>query len=714
MKGLSHVQRIYDPNRLKYPMKRVGERGSGEWERITWDEAIGTITSKWKDLQKEYGNSSVTFVPGSGSMGFIAKYLPNRLQNLMGATMVNFCYDNAIFYGTPNALGIGEYYNANEIADLLNAKTIIIWGANPTEAQPQNMHFILEAQRAGATVIVIDPHYTGTASKADIHVPIRPGTDGALAMAMANIIIEENLIDEDFMKRSSVAPFLVKSSDGKYLRQSDLTGNLPEESEDDPLVVWNNQMNTHGLVTEVTDPALHGTYTINGIQVTTAYDLLIERIAPYTLEYVSELCEVSVEMIKEITHVYAKQTPSTIYHGFGPDHYVNGHYSIFAATSLAILTGNLGKPGASAGYPMPLGFYFNKTALQKPEGINPGPTIPDLRIPDIVESGEYAGNPLFLKSLFIYCANPLGNATERQTLLETYKKMELIVVSDMTMTDTSRFADIVLPVAHWFEVDELHGTISQTPYLNLQEKAIEPLYESKSDWDIICLLAKGMGFGDYFNMSVEDVLKTSLDFDYARELGITYDRIKEEKVLRDVPEKTYIHGEGGVFPTATGRAQFYLENPKPQMDYGQQIDFEKERLPYWEPPHEAWSENPLFDKYPLVYGQERPKWRVHTQWGYVPWLKELDPEPTVKLSPDDAKTRNIKTGDMVKVYNDRGHVVLKAVINKGTRPGMIVVPKGWQLDQFVDGHYQDLTSRISHNACINHSFYDALVEVEKV
>lgn len=174
------------------------------------------------------------------------------------------------------------------------------------------------------------------------------------------------------------------------------------------------------------------------------------------------------------------------------------------------------------------------------------------------------------------------------------------------------------------------------------------------------------------------------------------------------------NGEGGVFPTPTGRAQFYQENPVPQMDFGQQIDVEKERLPHWEPPYEAWSENPLAKKYPLIYTSERPKWKVHTQWGRVPWILELNPEPIANIHPKDAEARKIKTGDMVKIYNDRGHVVLKAVINNGIRPGMVVLPKGWELDQFKDGHYQDLTSRVSNDACINNCYFDTLVEVEKI
>lgn len=709
MKGLSHVQRIYDPNRLKYPMKRVGERGAGQWERMSWDEAIELIGSTWEQLQAQYGKHSIAFESGSGAFANGSFNSPARLKSLLGASTISGCMDNAIFYGTSNAFGIGEYYNASELTDLLNARTILIWGANPTEAQVQNWHFIAEAKESGAKVIAIDPIFTNTAAKSDRHIALRPGTDGALALAMANVIIEEGLIDETFMKKSSVAPLLVKAADGKYLRRKDLEG------EGEELIVWDNAAGKYGLIEEVRDPALKGTYTVEGIKVTTAYELLLERIKKYTVQYAAELCEVPAETIREIARLYATQTPGTIYHGFGPDHYVNGHYAVFAITTLAILTGNLGKPGATAGYQMPLGFYLNTGALQKPAGSpDPGPTIPIVKLLDVVNEGKFNNGPMTLKSIYVYGSNHAGNTAERKAYLEVLEKMDLVVVADLTLSDTAQYADIVLPVAHWFEVDDMHGQISQTPYLILQEKAIEPLYESKSDWDIVSLLGRRMGFAEHFTMSHEEMMEFSLNTDYARALGITYERLKKEKVLRNVPDKPYIFGEDGTYPTPTKRAQFYLENPQPQMFFGQQIDVEKERLPHWEPPNEAWSENPLYQKYPLVYGQERPKWRVHTQWSHTPWLKELEPEPIVKISPDDAVSRNIKTGDTVKVYNDRGYVVLKAVISNGNRPGMIVIPKGWQRGQYIDGHYQDMTSRVSNEACINNCFYDALVEVEKI
>ncbi|MBP3701742.1 MAG: molybdopterin-dependent oxidoreductase, partial [Lachnospiraceae bacterium] len=399
--------------------------------------------------------------------------------------------------------------------------------------------------------------------------------------------------------------------------------------------------------------------------------------------------------------------------GFGPDHYTNGHSAVFANCVLAILTGNVGKPGASAGLQMPLGFYFNG-AMSAPEGAKPaGRTVPYVVFPEVMETKTFMGQPMDIRSLYVWCGNPVGNMTDRQAILDAFEKMDMVVVADLTMTDTAQYADIVLPVSHWFEIEDIHGMVSQVPYLMLQEKAMDPLYESKSDLEIINLLGNAMGFEGTFDVTAEEWMKTALDSPYAQMLGISYDRLKEEKILRYLPSDPYIYGENG-FPTATGRAQFYDENPAPNTYIGQTIDVELERLPYWEPPTEAWTGTDLAKKYPLIFGQLRPKYRVHTQWSTSEWMKELDPEPVLMINSVDAEPRGIKNGDMVKAYNDRGYVIIKAVINEGARPGMIIIPKGWQKGQFVEGHYSDLSSRAFNPASLNNCFYDARIEVEKI
>ncbi|WP_019850378.1 molybdopterin-dependent oxidoreductase [Desulfitobacterium sp. PCE1] len=735
LKGLSHVQRVYDPDRLKKPMRRAGKRGEGQWEEISWDEAINEICTKWKAIRSQYGDSAVSFASLSGCFGINSWYSYQPLMNLMNASSFAHNVDAAYAYTAFTVFGLGPFNCGNETKDIKNARSIIVWGSNPAEAQIQSWHFFAEAIDNGATMIVIDPNYTITASKAKHFVPVNPATDGILAMAMINLIIEEDWVDWDFVKKSSVGPFWViesedKDLDGLFLRTSHFRP--LQEGEEDTILVRDANGN-FASPQSISDPVVEGAEHIEllkdgvkiAVKVETAYAKLKKAIAAYTLADAVKACGVDEAMIREITRIYATQGPSIIYNGYGPDHYTNGHQAVFAITALAILTGNAGKKGAFAGNPGNAALFLNYGAAV-PDGIaTKSPVINSIVGPDTIKNKKYGDIPVDVKSLYVSCGNMIGNWPDRNAWLEAFEQLELVVVADMTMSDTAMYADIVLPVCHWFEMSDILTTVTQHPYMLLSEKAIEPLYESKTDWDIIALLGRGMGYEKYFNKTGDEFVK---EFVFGapqsmRALGVpenvTWDNLMKEKALRVLPGDNYIHGENGVFPTAHGRAQFYLERPYPIGGfYGQEVDLVKERLPYWEPATEVFADNPLKEKYPLSLIQGHSRFRTHTQWGLgVPWLNELitkhsEKEPSVQLNPLDARARGLQEGDLVKLYNDRGYVVVKAILNDGIRPGTLLMYKGWQRDQFIEGHYQNLTLSKAHGFCANSPYFDVLVEVE--
>lgn len=719
-KGLAHLQRIYDPDRVKKPMRRVegSERGAGEWEEVSWDEAIEDITTKWKQYQEESGPESIGFFSGSGCYGAEAAQYTSRLQQAMHGSTINGAYDSALFAGGGWSKGTG----VNEIIDIKNAKTIISWGANPSEAQTQTYHFLMDAQENGTKLISIDPNWTVISSKADQWIPIRPGTDNVMVMAMVNIAVENGFIDADYVKIGTVGPFLVKESDGKYLRMSDL-GVEPEEPKEgqepeDPFVLMGAD-GEFGPIDEVTDPVYEGSFEVEGQKVTCAFTLFVESCKEWTPARAAEICDVPEETIRELTRVLFEEGPTTIYTGLGPDHYVNGHPFYFTVTGLAAITGNMGKPGATCGYDWPV---YGRSVAAVEATIKPdwkaGPTIPAMKLLDVVNDKELEGLPIDLRSLYIWISNPVGNQTERKAMLEAFDKIDLVVVSDIVMSDTALYADYVLPVVHWFETLDVNTMTS--PYLTLQEQAIEPLYESKNDFDIINLLAKGMGFEEDFSMTIEEWLQFIIDNNpNAQRMGITWERMLEEKIVRCYDNEPYFQGKDGVYPTPTKREQLYRETPTPYVQYGQSFDVEKERLPYWEPPTEAWPEtvaeftaNPLAEQYPLIYTTERNKLRSHTQFK-TPWMLEIYPEPVVRMNPADAESRGLAEGDYVRLFNDRGDVTVKLTISPHVRPGLVIMPKGWERDQFKAGHYSDLTSRVFNPVCPNNCYYDALIQVEK-
>lgn len=720
-RGLTHVQRIYAPDRLTHPLKRAGQRGEGKWEQITWDEAIDEICTKWKAYQQEFGPASIAFSDCAGNSAIDSRPYPKRLFHLMGATRIDNSFDNSFFSGIIDTIGETPNWSVgDDERNILRAKYIFAWGSNLTEAGHVHFAFINKAKDLGAKLIVIDPNYTIAASKADKFVPIRPGTDAVLAMAMLNVAIAEKLTDTETLLRGTVAPFLVKESDGKFLRLSDL-GRAAAGSDDDAVVVRSAD-GSLGRAEEIAQPVMNGTFDVQGQKVTTAYDLLAERVKEWTPERAAEICDIPADTIRELARMYAAG-PSTLCVGYGPDHYANGHQFYYAVMALALATGQIGKPGAGLNGHATSIFTENYTDIDDiitPPGCPEGMTINAPLVPDALEEGSFAGKPFAIKSLYVYDQNLLGNQTNRNAWLKALDKIDLFVVADVTMNDTSRYADIVLPVAHYFETETYDMSYSGVAVYNAQ--AVAPMGEAKGDFEITNLLGQGMGMAEQFSMTRDDYFRQALDNDKAKAAGLSWDKLKQEGYIYVLKPETpiFMHGANYEYPTDTKRGEFYRENVKPVADIGKPFDRKREALPCWNPPNEAWltdaggfAKSEAAAKYPLIFTSKRPKFRVHTQYSSNPWLLELWKEPVVTFHPQDAAKRGIKTGDVVKIFNDRGYVVVKAAINPANRPGVLVIDHGWQKDDFIDGHYSSLSSNKSDVMVTNNAFFDCVVEAVK-
>lgn len=716
-RGLSQPQRVYGRERLQYPMRRVGERGSGEWEQLEWDEAIQYICEKWNGYREQYGDSSIASVAGSADRGIEASY-HSRLFGLMGSTTFDNCYDQAYLYNRAVLYGaaskMGPVLNGHKV--MRDAKYLFIWGANPTEADTVVWVYMKEAIDRGVKLVVIDPNYTIAASKADVWVPLKPATDAALAMAMINVMVSEGLHDQEALKKGSVAPFLVKASDGKFLRMSDL-GVEPTDGDPDPKtgkpvvvdpIVVRSEDGRVGVPDEIEDPVLHGSFTIEGHEVSTAFDLLLERCAEWTPEVASTHCDVPSEMIVELARMYA-EGPTSYYDGYGPDHFTNGFGAYQAMRTLVAVSGQYGKKGA--GMVGQLNTAVCAPAYGIPKDAKPGPTIAFPRLGDVMETGKYGDQEVVIKSLYVTQTNPLASQIDRKAFMEAFDKIEFIVTVDAIENDTTRYSDVVLPACHYFERTSMTYYIS--PDMLINEKAAEPLFESKSDFDIVTMLGKEMGFEKYFDIDIEEYLTAAFDNEAAEAAGVTWETMKHDKIV-NLTDLTWIGAADHVWGTPTGRFEFYFENPRPNHDYGQEFDVEKVRLPYWEAPLEAWSDNPLAQRYPLNFLSERAKFMVHSTFSRNPWFKEIVHEPILTLNPVDAEARNIKDGDVVKAHNDRGYVVLKAATSAGVRPGSVIMEHGWDGSEFIDGHYSDLTNGEIDPFVCNPYYYNALCEVELV
>ena len=248
------------------------------------------------------------------------------------------------------------------------------------------------------------------------------------------------------------------------------------------------------------------------------------------------------------------------------------------------------------------------------------------------------------------------------------------------------------------------------PYPTFTQKALDPLYECKTDLEIMRLVTAKMGM-DIYPKSDDDFLKEVIDTEANVKQGCTFEELKTGKLVRDAS-----YTDSRMVPkfgsAEAQRLKYYLEKPTPRNNFGQKIA-DCERLPYYEHANEAYEENPLRDKYPLFGCSEHSKYHVHSQLAYTPVMRELEPEPLLKVNATDAAERGIQQGDYVRVYNDHGYAVLKARVTEGIKPGVVSIPHGFQASQFVEGHTQDLTNVYMNDFCSNSAFYDFLCEVEK-
>ncbi|MEG1561839.1 MAG: molybdopterin-dependent oxidoreductase [Raoultibacter sp.] len=721
LRGLSNIHNIYDPERIKTPMKRVGERGEGKWEQISWDEALDTVADQFKKATDAYGSQAVAFWTSSGNFATLHGQAPgllSRLVNVMNATPIDPSMDFALMKGVNQVCGNAGYWVSNEASTYVDSKTLIVWGANITEAQVQEWHFVREAQEAGVKMIVIDPSFTQIAAKADRWIPLRPGSDLALISAIMHVILEEGLQDDEFLKKHTVAPFLVRSDTGKFAHLSDTGVPAKQGPMDimamaplmiDPSYVYDAATGALALADAAQDPALSGTHDFQGVSCKTALDLLKETVAKFTPEEAEKYTEIPADTIRELAHICA-DTPVMHRTGFSQSAWVNGVITTHAGITLCAITGNIGKPGAGFGLSCQLDPGIN--ALYN-YGFGKMPTTPKvshLELREVMRTGKLFGKDFPVKAALISGANPVCTSVNiNEIKTDILDKLDFIVTADYLFTDTVNYSDLVLPVAHWFEQEDINP-YGQSLYIQHSEKAIDPLYESKTDGDIIRLLADKLGYGECFPDSDEEYLTNMLKSDHHKLMGIDYETLKEKKAMRYMPYP-FIAWDKNMFFTPSGRMEFYVENPTPVLRMGQKLDESLYHLPKWMPPAEAWPENPLYEKYPFVLMSERSRYRVHSQWSNNTWIGELSPEPTVKMNPADARDRSLKDGAYVECFNDRGHVVVKLVYSEGIRRGTLIYPKNWQAPQHKAGSWNELTSSVYDPQNVNQSFMDNLCDI---
>ncbi|MEG2934819.1 MAG: molybdopterin-dependent oxidoreductase, partial [Gordonibacter sp.] len=297
-----------------------------------------------------------------------------------------------------------------------------------------------------------------------------------------NAVVENGWVDTEFITKHSVAPFLVKPDTHKFLRLSDL-GRAEAKSDADKIVVMGKD-GTVDIPENIPDPVIEGTFDVEGQSVITAYTLLLERRAEWPVERAAGITGISAADIVELTRTMCVDSPTTIYTVFGADHYYNGHWNYTCMTALAILTGNLGKPGAGfCGSASAGTLYQNlKEVSNVPCPIEKTQSLPAYSMAETILTGTHNGKPFDLRGLFVNFGDPVANIASRDKTIEAVKALDFLVVSDIMFSETAAYADILLPACYWFECEDMMSQLSSHPYLVYSAAALDPLGESKSDF----------------------------------------------------------------------------------------------------------------------------------------------------------------------------------------------------------------------------------------
>ncbi|MCC7448145.1 MAG: molybdopterin-dependent oxidoreductase [Anaerolineae bacterium] len=668
VRGHSIRQRIYNPDRLKYPMKRVGKRGEGKFEKISWDEAFDLVANKLKELIAKYGNESIYLNYGTGTLGALVatSWPPSatpiaRLMNCVGGYLNHYGDYSAaqIESALPYTFGSSWVMN-NSVEDIANTKLIVYFGNNPGETRMSGGGLIYSLQHykqvSGAKMIVVDPRYTDTAiTAADEWIAIRPGTDAALVSALAYVMIKEEIYDKAFVDKYCVG----------FDKEHMPAGYEKEDSYKDYIL---------GTGADKT---------------------------PKTPEWAAALTGIPAARIVKLAREIALTKPCFITQGWGPQRQANGEQNSRAIPMLPILTGNVGIRGGSTGA-RESGFGIGMTAFPTLE--NPVKTAlsvfnwPDAivrakemtALTDGVQGKDKLDVPI--KFIWNYASNTLINQHAQinhiSKILQDESLVEMIVTVDVHMTPSAKFADILLPDTTNYEKTDIaqNGDTSSMGYAIFCSQAIKPMFEAKHVYEICQGIAKRLGVEDKFTegRTVEDWLKYCID--KTRETNKDwpdYDTFKKMGIYKVTnPGDPYIAYEDfrkdpdkNKLPTPSGKIEIFSAR---LHDIGKTWKLPEgdviTGLPVYVPTWEGVSD-PLRSKFPLQMITAHYKQRTHSTYGNVPWMKEAAPQE-VWINPVDAQKRGIQHGDLVYVFNERGKTRVAAKVTARIMPGVVQLAEG--------------------------------------
>jgi anaerobic selenocysteine-containing dehydrogenase len=663
-RGMAAREIVYSPDRILYPQRRVGPRGSGKFERIGWDQAYDAIVEKLHQIADKFGPEAVAVYTGRGNFefGLNEMFAP-------GGTIESSANAVLFPFGSPNTTGVGSLcyvsygivasratfgdYLRNMHEDVEQAELVIIWGENPaTDSPPVNMRRVKEAQRRGARVIVIDHRRNETAQALHCEwIGVRPGSDGALALGAIHVLLEEGLYDREFVEN------------------------------------W-----THG------------------------FEALRQYVRAYTPEFVEKITCVPAEKVRDLAVSTARARGCSILTYTGLEYSNTGLQAIRAVWILQALAGHLDVPGGKL-FKSRQRLQTQRLLTDPPQGARPPIGSQEYPLYKEVRNEAHAamlpraileGEPYPLRGLIVSGASLITAWPRPELWRRTLQALDFLVVINRFPTADSRFADLILPATTYFEVESY---IIYDGHVQLRKRVIPPRGEARNDYLIFAGLARRLGYGDLWPQTEEQMIRYAL-----QGTGITLEdlRAHPEGVPFPIPEYHYRKYASGElrsdgkpgFETPTGKFELVSEWLR---SYGY------EGLPeYIEPVEGPISTPELFQEYPLVFNSgARTQSTFRSQHTNIPSLLSRQPWPLVHLHVEDARQRNIQDGDDVLVVTPRGRVPFKAHLTEDIVPGVVEVnmggggplgPAAWQ-----QANVNDLTDFNNREPILGFPVYKALL-----
>ena len=725
LRGLSFMNLVYGKDRLKYPLIRTGPRGTGQFRKASWEEALDFTAEKLKGIMEKYGSEAVGLTVQVAGTGYVHKGAFVRLAGLAHWS-IHHGYDQNGDLPMFWPMTFGVQTEELESLEWPNARYTMVFGSNIMQTRLPDAKQLIRAKKNGR-VVVFDPDYCSTAAKADEWVSLKLDTDAAMGLGLAKVIIDRGLYDAEFLRDFTDMPILVRKDNGRRLRAGEvkalageaLNRNIPEYRD---LFVVHTGKGLSILNPERLDPThavLDGEYPVElvdgqRVEASTVFRNLKDVLNDYTLDKVSAITEVPAGQIERIALEAAANRPVHVIYGAGNYQWYHGDLKGRALSLIPVLTGSIGQSGGGIStYAGQYRVRFDLSKWWSPPGgkLNWVPYLYFLQ----GKGKRYPKNGV--KAMVGGWGNPFDQHNMANGLKDRAASgdIEFVATFDFSMTTSCQWSDVVFPATTWYENYDLTATILH-PYLQLQQPAIKPLFESRTALWVARELAKRLNpdFEKHFfpemdeNTASQKIIEILLETGGFETKGITLEMLRKGPVRlhskapkdRQIPFWEQIH-KRVPFPPRTypppleataqflksGRIEFYKEEDI-FLETGEQLPVNKET--FWETEYKV---NPgAREKYKLRYVTKNSLYRVHSTHSNNVWLNELQGHtPKVFLNEKDAEERGLKAGDFVEIFNDRGELKCYAVIDPGCRKGTAIFEQGWWARYLKGGSYNSLT-----------------------